>query len=483
MRHACIFRSASLVWLTLVPVAHATTLYVSPTGTDTTTCTRDAPCALGTAANNADAGDTVILLDGVYKSQLWVKNTGTSSAWITFQADECATPIIEGKGIETDTDQPMGVGSNTANYVRFVGIVARGWNIGFGNGWIKDTAATISNGHIEYKYCIAQGNGRTGFTFFSAEGIHIQNCISAHNGSSVAHSWSSGISLFEAQGSGNLVEGSVAFENTDAQQHTDGSGFIADEHSNGASFVNNVAFRNGGSCMRVTVSSDVKFINNTCYHNAQDLLATGPDNPSEIYVTDEGSRSGMVVKNNTFYSTGNGPGAKAVFGQAVTGWSNNAVQDGGNVTVFTAPDGTNPDFTLASSASSLTGKGAAGNGAPTTDIGFDPKCITKKAPTMIGDYTKADWWQYSVDIDYIKSIGGVARCFRPRTRSGTPDIGAYANGGVTALTDTCTRSTGGAPSNGGASSAGGATANGGTSTGNGGTSSKGGTTNESGGTS
>ena len=36
------------------------------------------------------------------------------------------------------------------------------------------------------------------------------------------------------------------------------------------------------------------------------------------------------------------------------------------------------------------------------------------------------WWLYSVDYDYISTIGGIAQCFHPATRSSPPDIGAYA---------------------------------------------------------
>ena len=103
---------------------------------------------------------------------------------------------------------------------------------------------------------------------------------------------------------------------------------------------------------------------------------------------------------------------------------------------FTSPDGTNPDFTLAS-GSALVGKGGSGSGVPSNDIGFDPKCITKKTPTPPGMMAKGSWWQYSVDLTYIKSIGGVAGCFHAKNRSGTPDIGAYANGSVTKA-GTCT---------------------------------------------
>lgn len=456
MRQLVILSSPLLVTLGLASLANAATLHVSPSGASTAPCTREEPCDLTTAGNTASAGDTVILLDGVYKTTLSVKNSGSASAWITFQADECATPIIEGIGVETDTgdnavDQPTGVGSNTATYLRFVGLVSRGWNTGFGNGWTGQ-GTTNSNGHFEYEYCIADGNGRTGFTFYSAEGLHIRHCISSHNGSSVEHSWSSGMTLYEAQGSDNLIEGSVSFENVDAQNHSDGSGFIADENANNATFLNNIAFRNGGSCLRLTSSSGARFINNTCFHNAQDPQATGPTNPGEIYFTNDQTRIGATVKNNVFVSTGNGAGAQAVLGQPSSGWSNNVVQNGGTVSFFASPEGENPDFALSSSATALIGKGSSGDGVPTSDIGFDPKCIVKKVPTMIGNYPRSSWWQYSVDIDYIKSIGGVARCFRPKTRSGSPDIGAYANGAVTPIPGPCTpSSTGGAPGTGGSS--------------------------------
>ena len=47
---------------------------------------------------------------------------------------------------------------------------------------------------------------------------------------------------------------------------------------------------------------------------------------------------------------------------------------------------------------------------------------------MVGQVARVSTWQYDVDIDYIKSIGGVAKCFNPKARSGTPDIGAYRPG-------------------------------------------------------
>src|SRR3954463_12643335 len=204
--------AALVATLALARPAAAMTLYVSPTGTAQTGCTTRAnPCSLASAAAAAVAGDTVVLMDGVYKASLRPVNSGTSSSWITYKADECATPIIEGQGAAPDADvQDNGVGSDTAEYVRFVGLVSRGWNIGFGNGWAGGTDSTdVSNGHWEIEACISYSNGRTGFTFFSADGLHLKNSIAAHNGSSSAHSWSSGVTLFEATGT-NLIENTIS---------------------------------------------------------------------------------------------------------------------------------------------------------------------------------------------------------------------------------------------------------------------------------
>ena len=458
--------SAFVAVIALTRVASAATWYVSPTGAGVpdggvpNCSSRATPCDLASAAAGAIAGDTVILMDGVYKTQLSVANSGTSSAWITFQADSCATPIIQGPGVgPTDTNQDTGVGSATATYVRFVGIVSTGWSTGFGNGW-TGTDTTTSNGNFEYDDCVADFNGRTGITFFSAQGLKVKNCIVAHNGSSTAESWSSGVTLYEAQGGAgaSTIEGNVSFENMDGQKHTDGSGFIIDEYSDGATFINNIAFRNGGSCLRLTKSMNCKFINNTCYHDAQDTADTGPSNPSEVYFTKDTNNStttGTSFLNNVFVATGTGPGATAIYNQPTSGWANNQTATG-TVTYFTSADGTNPDFTLASS-SALIGKGGSGSGVPSNDIGFDPKCITKQTPTPPGMMAKGSWWQYSVDLTYIKSIGGVAGCFHAKNRSGTPDIGAYANGSVTKA-GTCTPppppGTGGTTGSGGSSTGG-----------------------------
>jgi MYXO-CTERM domain-containing protein len=432
MRHATSFGSFLLASLAFAANASAATWYVAPTGTATSGCdSRDCPCSLSSAAYAAVAGDTVVLMDGVYKEQLYVTNTGTADAWITFKADDCATPIVEGPGYAPTADeQTTGIGSTVATYVRFIGIVSRGWSSGFGNGWTGE-GTTNSNGNWELEYCIGQGNGRTGFTFYSAQNFKLKHSISAHNGSSTLHSWSSGVTLYSSTGT-NVIEGNVAFENMDAEKHTDGSGFIVDEASHGALFVNNLAFRNGGSCLRLTKSQGTRFINNTCYHDAQDSLDMGPTNPGELYFTkadDNSTTTSTTFMNNVLIATGTGPGANAVYNKPTTGWANN-VEGTGSVSYFTALE---TDYTLAASATSLIGKGGSGTDVPTNDLGFDPKCIVKRAPTLVGETAAGGWWQHDIDIDYIKSIGGVAKCFNPGTRTAPVDIGAYKNGAVTTV--------------------------------------------------
>ena len=141
MRHPIILWSPFLALAALASVAGAATLYVSPTGTGSSGCTRAAPCDVSEVAKSVQAGDTVVLLDGVYQNkQIDIANSGTSSGWITFQADDCATPIIQGDGQEPPTTndagvatvvQRTGVGSSTATYVRLVGLVSRGWSTAF----------------------------------------------------------------------------------------------------------------------------------------------------------------------------------------------------------------------------------------------------------------------------------------------------------------------------------------------------------------
>jgi hypothetical protein len=401
------------------PARAATTFYVSPDGAGTC-CTKDAPCPLSFGAANAMAGDTVVLMDGTYMGQqLTPANSGTADAWLTFQADTGAVPILDGGGGDTKL---TGIGSDTSVYVRFIGIVARNWASGFSNQWTGSTTEFTANGNWQYINCIGDGNSRNGFAFNSTKGVLMRENISAHNGTSTTSSWSSGFQLYAVQGtaSDNVVERNVAFENMDAQKHTDGSGFIVDTMVTGVSFVNNLAFLNGGSGIRLTKSANISIINNTFYHNGRDTADDGPPNPAEIYFTDGSMTQGLTMINNVGVASGTkaDPTSAWVF----NGGSLSLASSNKTSATFADPDGNNPDFRL-TSGNALVDKGDSSK-APTVDVGFDPKCIKKGKPS---DIAVPSWTAYSIDYDYIKSMGGVAKCWHPGTRpagSGV-DIGAY----------------------------------------------------------
>ncbi len=450
MKQPIIFSSALLASLGLVSLAHAASYYASPSGTGST-CSEASPCTAGTAVGKVKAGDTAYLRGGTYTGGLNIPNTmsGSAGSYITIAAYPGELPIIDSGGINV-----------LGTYIRIDGLVSRNAETGIGNHWTGG-GTTNSNGNLQFVNCIVDMNTKTGIAFQSAKGLLIQQCIAAHSGSSASKSWSSGVDLFGAQGSytDNIVERSVAFENVDMQVHSDGSGFIVDDIGTGATFINNIGFRNGGSCIRLTTSTNTHIINNSCYHDGLDTAASGPSNPGEIFFSSSATTQGAVLVNNLAAAAGwnNTQSAFVNNGSLSLGTTNIGINSNGATPFFADPAGTNPDFRLTSGATAEIDQGTTTE-APSVDIGFDPKCITKAAPTGTGVQS---WWLYSVDYAYIANIGGVAKCFNPKQRSGNPDIGAYEYNG-TEITTGGSSGTGGAAATGGSpGTTGGATPTGG----------------------
>jgi len=454
-----------LTLIAVAPAARAATYYAAPSGSGST-CSQSAPCSLSSAAGKTNPGDTVVLADGMYGS-LNVTRAGSASGWITYQAADGALPILQGSN-------GSGSGVNvTSSYIRFVGLVARNWSTGFGNKWTGG-GTTTSNGNIQFVNCIADENSANGFAFRSAQGSLIQQCIAAHNGYSTTQSWSSGVDMFGVQGapSDNVVERTVSFENVDMQVHSDGSGYIVDDNSTGVSFVNDIGFRNGGSCIRLTTTSNsatnAHIINNTCYGDGLDPAASGPSTPGEIFFSSAAVAGGVIMVNNLAVATGMGGDSISIHVAGTPTTNSNNVSNTSNTINFWADAaGTNPDFRLTAAASSnIVDKGTA-TSAPAVDIGFDPKCIIKATPTP----NAQPWWIYSIDYTYIASVGGVAGCFHPcaRPAGSAPDVGAYESGATPAPTGTggsggTTTGAGGVSGSGGNPGGGGSTGSGGSTT-------------------
>jgi MYXO-CTERM domain-containing protein len=443
--------------------AGATDYYVTTTG---------APGAVGSNANAGTSaaapfatiaravqlvqpGDTIFLRGGTYPTyNIPLRSgqavSGTASAWITFSAYPGEVPIFDGAVSPGGT----GFGSTSSQFIRVVGVVSRNFgSSGFGNGWVNDVGA--SNGNWQFINCIADNNTINGITFYNASGLLIDQSIVAHNGNGNP-SWSSGVNLFHVSGdfTTNIVRRTVSFENIDiSTTHstptggaTDGSGFILDQSSSGALFENNIGFRNGGSCIRINTPG-AHIINNTCYHDGLNPIDRTPSNPGEIYFSN--GLQGAVMSNNLLAASGFNNTMSAV--NIMSGTANLLVNANGATPFFADPGAL--DFHLVATASGEIDKGTA-TGAPTTDVGFDPKCI--KAQTPQGG--QPSWWNFTIDYDYItQTAKGVAGCFHPTTRpaGAAPDIGAYEFNGIPVP------GTGGAPGAGGATGAGGARGTGG----------------------
>jgi hypothetical protein len=419
---------ASLVVAHLARPVVAKEIYASPTGNGNGS-SASTPMSLSSAASQAQAGDTVYLASGTY-SGLRPGKSGTADAWITFAAAPGALPIIEGGN----------VGSGSVEYVRYVGIVARnGSSGGFGNGWTNGDCNPVSNGNLEYINCVADGNAINGIAHYCAGGLRIKQSIVAHNGNKDP-SWSSGVNLFGVQGgaSSNIVEQTLSFENIDiSSNHSDGSGFIADQNSQGASFINNIGFRNGGSCIRITNSTNTQIINNTCVNDGQDPSAKYHD---EIFFSDTGTtHQGALLRNNLCIPTSGQKGL--TMGDNVTSQNNNF---SGTASLIVSATG-DLDFHLVSGSAAIDA-GASGAPTPADEIGFDWRCIKQQTGQAVS------WWAYAVDYDYIQSIGGVAACFQSGARGETPDQGAYEFGASPASGTGGTPSAGGGPGAGGTSS-------------------------------
>jgi MYXO-CTERM domain-containing protein len=400
--------------------AWATEYFVAPTGGDCNSGSKSSPWSMARAvsAAGAQAGDTVWIRGGSYGGPFQVTNSGTASAWITFAAYPGELPILDGGG-----GGGVGFGGSLAQYVKVIGLVAQNFSAsGFANGWTDAACATLSNSNWQFINVVADNNGINGISMYCAQGLLVDESIVAHNGNMLP-SFSSGVSLYHTYGdhTTNIIRRTVSFENDDVSAHnSDGSGFILDQDATGATFENNIGFRNGGSCIRANCP-DMYMVNNTCYHDGidpNDGIGTGPTEADEIFFTY--TPNGIMVNNLLAASgfDGKGYGVNMTFGSY-----NYSVNNNGATPFFVNP--TAFDFHLNSSASVAIDKGTKTN-APTTDIGFDPKCLKSMSGQAVS------WWTTGVDYTYIASVGGVAGCFHPNARpvGSAPDIGAYEYGGT-----------------------------------------------------
>lgn len=404
---------AAAVVSALALPAHAADHYVATNGSDSAAGTLAAPYkTIAKGIGVANPGDTVWVRGGTYSGSVFFTKSGSAGSYLTVSAYPGELPVVDGGG-----SSGSGFSSSSATYVKFVGLAVRNFgSSAFSNGWVNDTGT--SNGNWQIVNCVADDNGINGIAFYNASGILIDESIVAHNGN-VLPSWSSGVNLFHVSGgyANNVVRRTVSFENVDiSSNHTDGSGFILDQNSDGATFENNLGFRNGGSCIRITNSTGVHLVNNTCYHDGLDANDVSPNNPGEIYAWPPLAAGSAVLVNNLLAASG-WNGTMTALSNVAGGSNDVAVNANGATPFFVNPGAL--DFRLLAGSSAEIDAGTSSN-APATDLGFDPKCITAQAGALA-------FWAFAPDYTYIASVGGVAGCFNPSARpiGAAVDIGAY----------------------------------------------------------
>src|SRR5438067_5009609 len=128
------------------------TLYAAAYGSDTGQGTLSQPISFFGAAQTATAGAVVCLLGGRYElpCTVYIHNSGTPSAWITFKNYGDGDVLMVWKGGLTCGDFPMikldatQTGSQPTNYVRFIGLTLDG------QGTALDGFACVSNHNLRF---------------------------------------------------------------------------------------------------------------------------------------------------------------------------------------------------------------------------------------------------------------------------------------------------------------------------------------------
>jgi parallel beta-helix repeat protein len=228
-----------------------TTLYVAPTGSDSSNGSATAPWhTLQKAANAAQPGDTVVVRAGNYQG-FYMDRDGTASQRITFRAD---------KGVNiTSPNNTTGDGINLegADYVTVQGFTVKGMP--------RAGIRSVTNHHVTIKNNVVDQNGVWGiFTAYSddvwIEGNSASRSVKEH-GIYVSNS-----------GDRPIIKNNVTWGNNVCGIHMNGDveAGNGDGIISGALVVGNKVFdngRGGGSAINADGVQNSLFKNNLLYNN------------------------------------------------------------------------------------------------------------------------------------------------------------------------------------------------------------------------
>lgn len=274
-------------------LATGCTLYAAANGKDSNSgTTLSSPKTLQGAADATVPGSVVCLLGGRYSLSctFYVPNSGSSSAWITYESYGDGDALIVWTGGYTCGDYPMikmdstRVGAVPTNYLQFIGLTLDG------QGTALDGFFCNSNHDLRFLDNVISNTGGAGVQTLNCNYVVSDHNIINHNGYVLAgapsgYSFTSGISYKDNPcndgytgvhfvASNNIVVGEVDQSSSD----TDGNGIIVDTTQtcvapfvSPASLVaNNVIYGNGGRCIEANQVANSWIVDNTCYVNDLD---------------------------------------------------------------------------------------------------------------------------------------------------------------------------------------------------------------------
>ncbi|MFN6483370.1 MULTISPECIES: right-handed parallel beta-helix repeat-containing protein [unclassified Nostoc] len=288
------------------------TYYVSGIGNDKNSglSTSSTFRTIQRAADLTNPGDTVLIMNGVYRnsprdgSVVNIKRSGTANAWIRYKAYPGHFPKIQ-----HNTWNGIGV-SNGASYIEINGLEVIGNNANItldyamrektnrvnpltnGNGISVDGRKNGHSHHIRIVNNKVHGCGGAGISAIESDYVIIDNNVVFDNawygiygssGISMLHNWNSD----NNRGYKMFVTNNKTYNNRmyipwiEVGKISDGNGIIIDGSRNddnnsklgaykGRTLVqNNLAFNNGGSGIHTFLSDHVDIVNNTAVLNNQ----------------------------------------------------------------------------------------------------------------------------------------------------------------------------------------------------------------------
>jgi parallel beta-helix repeat protein len=283
------WKLAAILLLGALCPLRATEYFVSNTGQDTAggTDPQNAFLTIQHAVDVSKGGDTVTVLDGVYREAVTIYHSGDKSAPITIRSkNRWGAKVIALK----EPENCFTIGGPKAIGIGYITI--QGFDVNAPITYGSGVATYAKAHHITVENVYAHDCGSSGIQFGDGDYLAVRNCVCADNAFLMPYC-GSGISMYgrytadDAPGFHNIVSGNVCYGNNNGPKtsQTDGNGIVIDDmrdkqkyHTKDAAFdlnyqgdatlvENNLCFDNGGKGIIIYSSNNVTVVNNTCVRN------------------------------------------------------------------------------------------------------------------------------------------------------------------------------------------------------------------------